>query len=136
MASLFDYVTSRQHAGQKSPTGYKFRTSSTGRDIYKPVNELNRAQRLQTSPGSTGGGRSNLDAQRGFSNQGIRGLPSSRQPGLFGSQPMVPSNRQPGLERQFAISPEEEDQFAFQDRKKKQYFSEAFKEIDWKTCVR
>jgi len=117
MASLFDYVTSAQQAGQQAPTGYRFRTSSTGKDVYSPVNELNRAQRLQRSPGSIGGGRSDLDAQRGFSNQGIRGLTASnRQPGLFGSQPMVPSDRQPGLEGQFAISPEEEDQFAFQDR--------------------
>ena len=115
MASLFDYVTSGQHAGQKAPTGYKFRTSSTGRDVYSPVNELNRAQKLQRNPGSMGGGRSNLDAQRGFSNQGIRGLmASNRQPGLFGSQPMVPSDRQPGLGD--TVLPEEEDQFAFQDR--------------------
>ena len=88
MASLFDYITAAQSAGQKPSTGYSYRKTSSGKDVYTPVNANNRAQRLNINPGSMGGGRSNLDSQRGFSNQGmgIAGLnPSNRQPGLFGS---------------------------------------------------
>ena len=113
MASLFDYVTSGQQAGQKAPTGYRFRTSTSGKDRYTPVNELNRSRRLTNNPGSMGGGRSNLDAQRGFSNQGIRSLPSSRQSGLFGA------GFNPGLGLGSSVTsalPEEEDQFTFEDR--------------------
>ncbi len=126
MASLFDYYN--KGSGRKAPTGYSFRTSNSGRDVYTPVNDLNRANNYRRNPGSVGGGRSNLDNQRGFSNQGIRSL-SNRQPGLFASQMGNPSSRQPGLfgsqpsqpgmtGRDVAASGvvEEEDQFSFTDK--------------------
>ena len=108
MASLFDYMSGGvdRYKDRKAPTGYSFRTTSSGKDRYTPVNELNRANRYKRSPGEVGGGRSNLDARRGFSNQGIGSLPSSRQPGLFGSYAL----------KQPTILPEEEDQFTFEDR--------------------
>tara|TARA_R100000544_G_C2221445_1_gene57812 strand:+ start:119 stop:1342 length:1224 start_codon:yes stop_codon:yes gene_type:complete len=87
MASLFDYYN--QGSGKKAPTGYSFRTSNSGNDVYTPVSNLNRANNYRRNP-ERGGGRSNLDNQRGFSNQGI-GSFSNRQPGLFGSRTAVPS---------------------------------------------
>ena len=123
MASLFDYITAAQSAGQKPSTGYSYRKTSSGKDVYTPVNANNRAQRLNINPGSMGGGRSNLDSQRGFSNQGmgIAGLnPSNRQPGLFGSSSVMPSNRQPGLfVGEQSVAPMDEDDkkaFAFQSQ--------------------
>ena len=116
MASLFDYVKDR--GGRKAPTGYSFRTSNSGNDVYTPVNQNNRSNRLTRNPGSMGGGRSNLDNQRGFSNQGI-GSFSNRQPGLFGSRTAMPS---PGMTGRDAAASnantpiiEEEDQFSFTD---------------------
>jgi len=124
MASLFDYYN--QGSGKKAPTGYSFRTSNSGNDVYTPVN-INRANNYRRNPGK-GGGRSNLDNQRGFSNQGI-GSFSNRQPGLFGSQMGRPSNRQPGLFGSQPSQPgmtgrdaaasgvvEEEDKFSFTDK--------------------
>ena len=126
MASLFDYYN--KGSGRRAPTGYSFRTSNSGKDVYTPVNDLNRANNYRRNPGSVGGGRSNLDNQRGFSNQGI-GSFSNRQPGLFGSQMGKPSSRQPGLFGSQPIQPgmtgrdaaasgvvEEEDQFSFTDK--------------------
>jgi hypothetical protein len=128
MASLFDYYN--KGSGKKAPTGYSFRTSNSGNDVYTPVSNLNRANNYRRNP-ERGGGRSNLDNQRGFSNQGI-GSFSNRQPGLFGSQPSQmgrPSNRQPGLFGSQPSQPgmtgrdaaasgvvEEEDKFSFTDK--------------------
>mgnify|MGYP003677825163 CR=1 FL=1 len=67
-----------KYKGRRAPTGYNFRTSNSGRDIYTPVNELNRSNRIKRNPGSMGGGRSNLDNQRGFSNQGNRNTGGNR----------------------------------------------------------
>ena len=86
-----------KYKGRRAPTGYSFRTGNSGRDVYTPVNPNNRSNRLKRNPGSMGGGRSNLDNQRGFSNQGRSfsnpigignpfGPSSQRQPGLFGSK--------------------------------------------------
>ena len=41
MASLFDYYN--KGSGRRAPTGYSFRTSNSGKDVYTPVNDLNRA---------------------------------------------------------------------------------------------
>ena len=101
MASLFDYVKDR--GGRKAPTGYTFRTSNSGNDTYTPVNQNNRSNRLKRNPGSMGGGRSPLDNQRGFSNQGI-GSFSNRQPGLFGSRTAMPSPAAPIIEEEEQIS--------------------------------
>ena len=45
MASLFDYMSGGgdRYKDRKAPTGYSFRTTSSGKDRYTPVNELNRA---------------------------------------------------------------------------------------------
>ena len=99
MASLFDYYN--QGSGKKAPTGYSFRTSNSGNDVYTPVN-INRANNYRRNPGK-GGGRSNLDNQRSFSNQGI-GNPAGKGIASFSNytpaRPII----------------EEEDKFSFTDK--------------------
>jgi len=90
-----------KYRGRRAPTGYTFRTSNSGRDTYTPVNELNRSNRYRRNPGSVGGGRSNLDNQRGFSNQGF-GRPGNRQPGLFGNNSSSPmDNRSAAINKNY-----------------------------------
>jgi hypothetical protein len=88
MASLIDFLSNQK----LEPGGYRFNqgTSSTGpylskiNDSSQYSNYKNRA--VPDYSGSSnamnmrGSGRSNLDAQRGYSTQGIGRLPSNRQP--------------------------------------------------------
>ena len=88
MASLIDFLSNQK----LEPGGYRFNqgTSSTGPYLSK-VNDSNqysnyRNRSVPNYSGSsnamnqTGSGRSNLDAQRGYSTQGIAGIASNRQP--------------------------------------------------------
>tara|TARA_R100000322_G_scaffold165065_1_gene130005 strand:- start:919 stop:2304 length:1386 start_codon:yes stop_codon:yes gene_type:complete len=88
MASLIDFLSNQK----LEPGGYRFNrgTSSTGpylskiSDSSQYGNYKNRAVPNYAGSSSamnqTGSGRSNLDAQRGYSTQGIGRLPSNRQP--------------------------------------------------------
>jgi hypothetical protein len=120
MASLFDYVkrnkgpvgmgfdpSSRRTAPSASGSapmsgGYTY-TGSRYDGGVRPINQLNRARvnqnRLNKFGSIGGGGRSNLDARRGYSNQGIARLPL---------QPDV-------IDDSVSIT-EDDDQFAFEDR--------------------
>ena len=90
MASLFDYYN--KGSGKKAPTGYSFRTSNSGNDVYTPVSNLNRANNYRRNP-ERGGGRSNRGFNELFRRQDDQGIGSfsNRQPGLFGSRTAVPS---------------------------------------------
>ena len=89
MASLFDYYN--KGSGKKAPTGYSFRTSNSGNDVYTPVSNLNRANNYRRNP-ERGGGRSNRGFNELFRRQDDQGIGSfsNRQPGLFGSRTAVP----------------------------------------------
>jgi len=88
MASLIDFLSNQK----LEPGGYRFNrgTSSTGpylskiSDSSQYGNYKNRAVPNYAGSSSamnqTGSGRSNLDAQRGYSTQGIAGIASNRQP--------------------------------------------------------
>ena len=88
MASLIDFLSNQK----LEPGGYRFNqgTSSTGpylskiNDSSQYSNYKNRAVPNYAGSSSAmnqrGSGRSNLDAQRGYSTQGIGRLPSNRQP--------------------------------------------------------
>ena len=88
MASLIDFLSNQK----LEPGGYRFNqgTSSTGQylskinDSSQYSNYKNRAVPNYAGSSSAmnqrGSGRSNLDAQRGYSTQGIGRLPSNRQP--------------------------------------------------------
>jgi hypothetical protein len=88
MASLIDFLSNQK----LEPGGYRFNqgTSSTGPYLSK-INDSGqyssyRDRAVPNYSGSsnamnqTGSGRSNLDAQRGYSTQGIAGIASNRQP--------------------------------------------------------
>ena len=88
MASLIDFLSNQK----LEPGGYRFNqgTSTTGpylskiNDSSQYSNYKNRAVPNYAGSSSAmnqrGSGRSNLDAQRGYSTQGIGRLPSNRQP--------------------------------------------------------
>ena len=88
MASLIDFLSNQK----LEPGGYRFNrgTSSTGPYLSK-INDSSqyssyKDRAVPNYAGSSsamnqrGSGRSNLDAQRGYSTQGIGRLPSNRQP--------------------------------------------------------
>ena len=88
MASLIDFLSNKK----LEPGGYRFNqgTSSTGPYLSK-INDSSqyssyRDRAVPNYAGSSsamnqrGSGRSNLDAQRGYSTQGIAGIASNRQP--------------------------------------------------------
>tara|TARA_R100000234_G_C4993051_1_gene176487 strand:+ start:55 stop:1479 length:1425 start_codon:yes stop_codon:yes gene_type:complete len=88
MASLIDFLSNQK----LEPGGYRFNrgTSSTGPYLSKISDSSQygsyRDRAVPNYAGSsnamnqTGSGRSNLDAQRGYSTQGIAGIASNRQP--------------------------------------------------------
>ena len=88
MASLIDFLSNQK----LEPGGYRFNrgTSSTGPYLSK-INDSSQYSSYKdravpnyagssSAMNQTGSGRSNLDAQRGYSTQGIGRLPSNRQP--------------------------------------------------------
>jgi len=123
MASLFDYVkrnkgpvgmgfdpssrrTPPSTSGSSPMSGGYTWTGSRHDGGVRPINQLNRAQvnqnRLNKYGSIGGGGRSNLDATRGYSNQGINSL--NKRP-----------YKSTEIDDSVSIT-EDDDQFAFEDR--------------------